>query len=122
MDKIIHENDSKIKNITKDYETKIEQMKQALDTSQELVTVKDMEIDTYIKKCGILEKEIEDLRKNRHFVGDNEISKILVLEKNLENMFQKLVSHFCVSMPYCCDFNHFQTVNSIVTFLKHILT
>ncbi|KYB27921.1 hypothetical protein TcasGA2_TC008020, partial [Tribolium castaneum] len=91
LTEFIEETDLKIRNIQSDHETRVEQMRQALEASQELVRVKEMEIETYVKKCAILENQIEDFRKNRTYVDDGGTSKILVLEKNLENTFQKLL-------------------------------
>ncbi|XP_044254488.1 paramyosin-like [Tribolium madens] len=91
LTEFIDETDLKVRSIRTDHETRLEQMRQALEANQELVRVKEMEIETYAKKCALLENQIEDFRKNRTYVDDGGTSKILVLEKNLENTFQKLL-------------------------------
>lgn len=92
LSEFIDETDTKIKTIRTEHETQVEHLKQAFQTSQEMIKLKESEIENYARKCAFLETETEKLRKCGAYADDTGVSKILLLEKSFEGTFQKLVS------------------------------
>ncbi|RZC36122.1 sodium channel and clathrin linker 1-like, partial [Asbolus verrucosus] len=82
---VINETDVKVKTIKNEHDQKLDKVLNDLKESQE-------EVKNYSKKCTFLEEEIERLHKGQVYIDESSTSKLLMLEKNLENTFQKLVS------------------------------
>ncbi|XP_068907121.1 sodium channel and clathrin linker 1-like isoform X2 [Tenebrio molitor] len=91
LSEFIDETDTKIKTIRTEHETQVEHLKQAFQTSQEMIKLKESEIENYARKCAFLETETEKLRKCGAYADDTGVSKILLLEKSFEGTFQKLL-------------------------------
>ncbi|KAH0821758.1 hypothetical protein GEV33_001033 [Tenebrio molitor] len=81
LSEFIDETDTKIKTIRTEHETQVEHLKQAFQTSQEMIKLKESEIENYARKCAFLETETEKLRKCGAYADDTGVSKILLLEK-----------------------------------------
>ncbi|XP_066247069.1 sodium channel and clathrin linker 1-like [Euwallacea similis] len=52
---------------------------------------KTSELEAATKKCALLENEIERMHKGHCNIDESDMNKLLVLEKNLESTFQKLL-------------------------------
>lgn len=73
----------------------IEQQKYLLDKleqAQKEIRNQSAEIETLNKKCILLESELERMHRGHCSNEESDINRLLVLEKNLESTFQKLVS------------------------------
>ncbi|CAH0559965.1 unnamed protein product [Brassicogethes aeneus] len=77
--------------IRQEYNKKILEMEQELKDSQNDLKIKAFEIEKLSGKCSILECEIERVLKGNTHIDESGTSKLLVLEKNLETTFQKLL-------------------------------
>lgn len=55
------------------------------------IKIKTSELQAAKDKSALLENEIERMHKGHCSIDESEINKLLVLEKNLESTFQKLV-------------------------------
>lgn len=93
---IVEETEEKIKNevnkLKIEYNFKQEQLSKDLKIAEEEIKAKFLEIEKYSTKCKLLENEIEKFQRGIFNIDENRISKLLILEKNLESTFQKLVS------------------------------
>lgn len=56
------------------------------------ISLKLLENEKNSTKCSLLDHELERFRKGNITMDDMHTSKLLLLEKNLESTFQKLVS------------------------------
>lgn len=92
---IVRETEDKIKNevntLKIEYNFKYERLLKDLKITEEEIKSKSLEIEKYSTKCKLLENEIEKFQKGIFNIDDSRTSKLLVLEKNLESTFQKLV-------------------------------
>lgn len=93
---IVEETEEKIKNevnkLKIEYNFKQEQLSKDLKIAEEEIKAKFLEIEKYSTKCKLLENEIEKFQRGIFNIDENRTSKLLILEKNLESTFQKLVS------------------------------
>lgn len=83
---------AEINEIKSESQVKLNQLQQELVNAKEEIQNKNFEIEKHFFKQEALQKEIEILQKGRNIESD--LSKLLVLEKNLESTFQKLVNIF----------------------------
>ncbi|KAJ8984432.1 hypothetical protein NQ317_012495 [Molorchus minor] len=95
MEIIIKETEDKIKHeVAKtkfEYNLKCEQFLKDLKAAHDEISTKQLEIEKYTTKCMLLEKEIEKIQKGTLNIDESRTSKLLILEKNLEQTFQKLL-------------------------------
>lgn len=75
-----------------DYVRKTEELLNQLMESQSEIKKKSLEIEQISAKCRFLEDEVNKLQKVTNDSGDSSCSKLLLLQKNFESTFQKLVS------------------------------
>lgn len=108
---IIKEADEKIKNeveiIKKQYN---ENLKKLLDDIKELKTElnsKNFELQKVTRECKMLEEEISRRKQGNILMDDSNTSKLIVLEKNLESSFQKLVIILFLFNNYCLIFLYY---------------
>lgn len=69
----------------------MKQMQQDLNRAKEEIQMKNFEAEKSVLKLESLQREIEILQKGTAQSTDSSLNKLLVLEKNLESTFQKLV-------------------------------
>lgn len=90
------ETSDKVKNevemIEAKYKIKFHNVSLELDDVKEKLTSKNNEILKYKRECKILEEQLERINKGCINIDESKTSKLLILEKNLESTFQKLVS------------------------------
>lgn len=93
---IVKETEEKVKNeaykLKTEHEKKQEIFQVELKKFENEIAVKNLEIEKHSTKCSLLENEMDRFRKGNITMDDMHTSKLLVLEKNLESTFQKLVS------------------------------
>lgn len=96
MTEIVNECKEKIKHetnrITAEHNKKQKALLEEMSRGHNEIKNKSSEIEALNKKCGLLEAEIERMHKGHCIIEESDINKLLVLEKNLESTFQKLVS------------------------------
>lgn len=83
---------SEVAQIKIEYTKKVESLQVELKKVESEVLMKNLEIEKYSTKCSLLENELDRFKKGNFTIDDMHTSKLLVLEKNLESTFQKLVS------------------------------
>ncbi|XP_018565268.1 uncharacterized protein PFB0765w-like [Anoplophora glabripennis] len=92
---IVRETENKIKNevnkLKIEHNFKQEQLLKDLKVAEEEIKTKSLEIEKYTTKCKLLENEIEKFQRGIFNIDESRTSKLLVLEKNLESTFQKLL-------------------------------
>nr|CAH7767584.1 unnamed protein product [Callosobruchus chinensis] len=95
IDDIVRDTECKIKievaNVTAQYDKKCQELGDMLRASQEELKMKSLEIEKYQTKCELFESELDKFRKGNYDFSDSNASKLLILEKNLESTFQKLL-------------------------------
>lgn len=104
LSNIAKETEDKIKNeISKakiEFISKQENFKLEMQRLENEVSMRILENEKISMKCSLLESELERFRKGNVTMDEFHTSKLLVLEKNLESTFQKLVReifHYLVS-------------------------
>lgn len=97
MADIVKETEEKIRNeISKvkfEYTEKQDDLRAELKNLESEISTKNLEIEKLSMKCSLLENELDRFRKGNISMDDIHSSKLLVLEKNMETTFQKLVSN-----------------------------
>ncbi|XP_044749847.1 desmoplakin-like [Coccinella septempunctata] len=85
---------SEVDQVKSDFNTNLKTVLDDLKKAHSDSVVKQNEINTYAKQCALLENEIERLQTKRGRTEEEEDgnSKLLILEKNLEKTFQKLLT------------------------------
>ncbi|XP_050299162.1 sodium channel and clathrin linker 1-like isoform X2 [Anthonomus grandis grandis] len=95
MTEMIKECEVKIKKetikITQEYEQKQKLLLEQLTHAQNGIQAKMCEIEGISKKCILLESEIERMHRGHCSIEERDINKMLILEKNMEATFQKLL-------------------------------
>lgn len=101
LSEVIQENDLKVKaeinQIRVECSMKLNQLREELTKAKEEMLNKNFELEKAVLKNEALQKEIEILQKGTSQSVDSDLNKLLVLEKNLESTFQKLVNIFLVA-------------------------
>ncbi|KAL3267128.1 hypothetical protein HHI36_011268 [Cryptolaemus montrouzieri] len=85
---------SEVAQVKSDFNSNLKNVLEDLKKAHSDSLLKQKEINTYAKQCALLENEIERLQ-NKMSQADmdcDKTSKLLVLEKNLEKTFQKLLT------------------------------
>nr|XP_023016021.1 hyaluronan-mediated motility receptor-like [Leptinotarsa decemlineata] len=95
MKNIMKEMEEKVTNqveaVKLEYNKRYEVLMAKYNTALEDLKVKSLEIEKFSAKCSFLENEMEKFRRGDVTIQDTNISKLLILEKNLETTFQKLL-------------------------------
>lgn len=95
MTEIVKESHEKITSETNKIKAELNERQRAileeLSQAHNEIKIKTSELQAAKDKSALLEKEIERMHKGHCSIDENEINKLLVLEKNLESTFQKLV-------------------------------
>lgn len=96
MEEIVDGTKDKVKNeieiIETKYLVKLKKVNIDVDSMKEELTLKCEEISQHKKEYKILEEEFERIKKGNINLDESSTTKLLILEKNLESTFQKLVS------------------------------
>ncbi|KAG5898615.1 hypothetical protein JTB14_020991 [Gonioctena quinquepunctata] len=82
---------NEITRIKSEYSGRYEDLTNKYNKVQDEMKVKSLEIEKFATKCALLENVIDKFRKGDGNIHDTNISKLLILEKNLESTFQKLL-------------------------------
>lgn len=95
MTEIVKESQEKITTETNKIKADLTERQRAiledLSKAHNEIKIKTNELQAAKDKSALLENEIERMHKGHCSIDENEINKLLVLEKNLESTFQKLV-------------------------------
>nr|CAI5847178.1 unnamed protein product [Callosobruchus analis] len=95
IDDIVRNTENKIKmevaSVTAQCDKKCQELGEMLRMAQEELRMKSLEIEKYQTKCELFESELDKFRKGNYDFSDSNASKLLILEKNLESTFQKLL-------------------------------
>lgn len=95
MTEIVKESQEKITSETNKTKAELNERQRAileeLSQAHNEIKIKTSELQAAKDKSALLEKEIERMHKGHCSIDESEINKLLVLEKNLESTFQKLV-------------------------------
>ncbi|VEN38104.1 unnamed protein product [Callosobruchus maculatus] len=95
IDDIVRDTENKIRievaTVTVACDKKCQELGDTLRTAQEELKMKSLEIEKYQTKCELFESELDKFRKGNYDFSDSNASKLLILEKNLESTFQKLL-------------------------------
>lgn len=95
MSEMVNEMEEKVKNevelIDTKYNIKFKKAKMDVDNLKEELTTKNDEINKYKKELKTLEEDLQRISKGNITIDESNTSKLLILEKNLESTFQKLV-------------------------------
>ncbi|CAH1956910.1 unnamed protein product [Acanthoscelides obtectus] len=95
IDDIVKDTEFKIKvevaNVKSQYDKRCQELEDMLRTAQEELRIKSLEIEKYQTKCELFESELDKFRKGNYDFSESNGSKLLILEKNLESTFQKLL-------------------------------
>lgn len=73
------------------YKIKLTKINLDLDSLKEDLALKNEELNKTKKEFKSLEDELNRIKKGNICIDDSNTSKLLILEKNLESTFQKLV-------------------------------
>lgn len=96
LSEVTHETELKAKaeisEIKSECQIKLNELQQKLGKAKEEIRNKTFEIEKCLVKQEGLLKEIEIMRKGSSQNVDSDVNKLLLLEKNLESTFQKLVN------------------------------
>jgi Skp family chaperone for outer membrane proteins len=79
-----------LKNI---HEEKLHKLEEEVQAVHQELDKKNIELNKYTNECKLMEDEIARIKKGNLQIDDSNTSKLLILEKNLESTFQKLVHH-----------------------------
>lgn len=71
---------------------KIKEVQKVTKKLKEELNAKNIELEKCIREGKLLEEELERIRKGNICIDESNTSKLLILEKNLESTFQKLVN------------------------------
>lgn len=63
---------------------------------------KNLDLEQQIRRNKMVEEEMMFLKKGNVCVDDSTTSKLLILEKNLESTFQKLVGRYFYNLKINC--------------------
>lgn len=95
MTEIVKESQEKITSETNKIKAELNERQRAvleeLSQAHHEIKIKTNELQAAKDKSALLEHEIERIHKGHCSIDESEINKLLVLEKNLESTFQKLV-------------------------------
>ncbi|XP_066150235.1 sodium channel and clathrin linker 1-like isoform X2 [Euwallacea fornicatus] len=95
MMEIVKESHEKIKSendkVRNEFSDKQKVFLDDLATAHNEIKNKISELEAATKKCALLENEIERMHKGHCNIDESGMNKLLVLEKNLESTFQKLL-------------------------------
>lgn len=95
MTEIVKESQEKITSETNKIKAELNERQRAileeLSQAHNEIKIKTNELQAAKDKSALLEHEIERIHKGHCSIDESEINKLLVLEKNLESTFQKLV-------------------------------
>jgi len=115
LSEVIEETNSKLKQELEQskqhYSDKLNKIKKDMKNVLQDLETKGNELEKHRNMSKVLEEEVERLRKGNINFDESHTSKLLVLEKNLESTFQKLVS-----------FKHFKVTFRIVRCLFQLLS
>lgn len=93
---IVKETEEKIRNevskVKLMYTKKQDNLLEDLKNLENEISMKNLDIEKFSMKCSLLENELDRFKKGNISMDDMHTSKLLVLEKNMESTFQKLVS------------------------------
>lgn len=94
----LHESETKAKEkipeIKSEYGSQVKQLEEELSKTKAKIQIKNLEIEKNVFKLEALQKQIDFLQTGTSQNRESDMNKLLVLEKNLESTFQKLVSVF----------------------------
>lgn len=78
------------------HHSELSKVKTEVKLFQGEINNKNVQLEVREKEMALLKQEIERMKKNGgYYVNESQISKLILLEKNLETTFQKLVSTSC---------------------------
>lgn len=83
---------AEISEVTSECQAKLNLLQQELVKAKEEMQNKNFEIEKHVLKQQNLQREIEIIQKGSSQSIEGDMNKLLVLEKNLESTFQKLVN------------------------------
>lgn len=94
---------AEINEIKSECGVKLKHLEEQLRKAKEEIQIKHFEIEKHVCKLEVLQRQIEFLQSGTNQNRESDMNKLLVLEKNLESTFQKLVSvvfHFPIRIMF----------------------
>lgn len=96
MEDLVEETKEKVKNevevIEAKYNVKLRKINIDTESLKEELKLKNEEVAKHKKGYKMLEEDFERIKKGNINLDESNTTKLLILEKNLESTFQKLVS------------------------------
>ncbi|KAK5643104.1 hypothetical protein RI129_006949 [Pyrocoelia pectoralis] len=82
---------NEVSSIKQEYDLKLNETQSSVTSLKDELNGKNFQLQKSMYDCKLLENEIEKVKKGNLFIDESHTSKLLILEKNLESTFQKLL-------------------------------